>query len=148
MRSKGKLDECCVEKERNRKENIFLHSSRTLPNHLPLSIGRNSLRLLHGSQHNSHFVIRCLRALYLSKWGICVRGRKYSIVSDFWWLFEILTILSDFSYQFRLYGRKSFPPWWYRTIAIMNISLSLSDLAIIGRCHFTTSQTRRRWSNS
>lgn len=23
MRSKGKLDECCVEKERNRKENIF-----------------------------------------------------------------------------------------------------------------------------
>lgn len=37
MRSKGKLDECCVEKERNRKENIFLHSSRTLPNLIPLS---------------------------------------------------------------------------------------------------------------
>ena len=87
MRSKGKLDECCVERERNSKENIFLHSFRTLPNHTLLTVTENPSSP-HGAQYISHFVIHYLCTLYLSKWGICVRGRKYSIVSVFRLLFS------------------------------------------------------------
>lgn len=127
MRSKGKLDEWCVGKERNSKKPFFYLPSDFAESYTLFHLSTMKILLRpnrHGSQYNPHFIIHYLCALYLSKWGICVRGRKYSIVSGLRssTLLRLLTILS---YQFRLYGRKSFPPWWYRTPALMIIFLSV-----------------------